>query len=348
MQLIPVRTLFHIIGIALSAAAPIAGAQVTINLTTTQQTNCTVTTDANGLVLAEGGVSLNAAGVTLSGTGCGGGSGGPPQPQGFALNVPANVTTTTPFQVSWAVTGATSCIGSASLSGSPITLAGWSGPISATSPATVTTPQNGTYTLTLICSNSQGTAMSTPATTTSGSSGGGVCPAGRQTTANVCYDAMFSSCVANDDITQFTTIWGRTSATGTIIPFPGAGTPVFFRNFDKTQYMAAEVQVPATGLSPSLTGFFTHGGTLGGPNLTMAISPTCGDFSPSAQYCLHTNVNPESILVPWKLPTATGNYCVLTPGQAYYLNIKVTDPSQPNATCSGNSCVVSVISNVTP
>src|SRR4051812_44172925 len=54
----------------------IASAQVTIHLTTTQQTACDITTDAQGLRLGAGGTDLVATGVTLSGTGCGTGGGG--------------------------------------------------------------------------------------------------------------------------------------------------------------------------------------------------------------------------------------------------------------------------------
>lgn len=353
MQFLSARTLFHIVVVGLFATAPLAGAQVTINLTTTQQTNCTATTDANGLSLLPGSTNLQATGVTLTGTGCGGGGGGnPPQPQGFVLNVPANVTTNTPFQVSWAVTGAESCTGSASLNGNSVNLTGWTDSSSAISPRTVTTTQDGAYTLQLVCSNRAGSATSALANITS-STVIGNCPAGLQTNLTVCYDALFSSCAANADVTQFTNIWGRTTANGTISPFPGDQSPIFFRNFDKTKYIAAQVHVPATGLPTDQVGLFTHGGTFGGPNLTMAISATCGDFSPSAQYCLHADVNPEQVLVPWKVPTATGNYCALTPGQTYYVNIKVTNPTQSNPTCNGtagtgNLCTISVQSNHTP
>ena len=167
----------------------------------------------------------------------------------------------------------------------------------------------------------------------------------------VCYDANLSSCVTSDDVTQFTTIWGRTSASGQILPFPGQQVPVFFRNFDKAKYIAAEIDVPLN-LPANQTGIFTHGGTLGDPNLTMSISPVCGDFIAESSLCVHADVNPESIMVPWRVPTYTGNQCVLTPGHTYYANIKVTNPALPNVTCNnggrGNFCTISVQSNHTP
>src|SRR5689334_13141710 len=55
----------------------------------------------------------------------------PPHPGGFALNAPATVTTGTAFLVSWTVSGATSCTGSATLNGSSTNLAGWTDSTSA-------------------------------------------------------------------------------------------------------------------------------------------------------------------------------------------------------------------------
>ena len=53
------------------ATAPQAWSQVVVRMTTTQQTPCTATTDANGLRLVPGSTDLQATGVTLAGAGCG-------------------------------------------------------------------------------------------------------------------------------------------------------------------------------------------------------------------------------------------------------------------------------------
>ncbi|MGN6520642.1 MAG: hypothetical protein ACTHK2_14580 [Dokdonella sp.] len=427
------------------AAAPFAGAQVTINLTTTQQTNCTAVTDAQGLSLVPGSTNLAATGVTLTGAGCGaapsdfaaaisgvpstivagtpfnvtwsaaaaatqcvfGGSTGltnwptgtvactgaacagshpvngvtvpaagnysmsvtctnstgyaqgggtatapqqPPQPANFALTPSANpATINIPFSVSWNVTGATSCTGTASLDGSSVNLPGWTDVTTTASPRTVTASVAGGYTLGMTCSNAQGSVSSAPlALTVTGDTGG--CPAGRQTTADVCYSyGLGSSCAAGADVTQFTSIWGRNAAGGPMIAFPGYQEFAVFKNLDKTKYIAAKIDVPLTGLDPVMSGIITHGETYPGPALTVAISPTCGDFSPTTSICLTTGTTGGQIAGKWKLPTATQtNGCVITPGQSYYINIKATNPAQTSSDCSGNICKVTVQSNHTP
>jgi len=143
------RRLVSILSAFALVVSGVASAQVTIHLTTTQQTACDITTDAQGLRLGAGGTDLVATGVTLSGTGCGtGGGGGAPAPNNFPLVVaPTTPITGAPFTVSWAVTGATSCTGSASVNGSSTTLSGWTDVTSATSPRTVNATTAGTYTL---------------------------------------------------------------------------------------------------------------------------------------------------------------------------------------------------------
>lgn len=428
------------------AAAPFAGAQVTINLTTAQQTNCTVVTDAQGLSLVPGGTNLAATGVTLSGAGCGaapsdfnatltgvpsspvagtpfnvtwsaaaaatqcvfGGSTGltnwptgtvactgsacagshpvngvvvpaagnysmsvtctnstgyaqgsgtatapqqPPQPPNFALTPSANpATINIPFSVSWAVTGASSCTGSATLGGSSVSLPGWTDVTTTTSPRTVTASVAGTYTLGLSCSNAQGSTASAPLNLVVNTDTSEGCPAGRQTTADVCYSyGLGSSCAAGADVTQFASIWGRNAVGASIIPFPGYQEFVVFKTFDKTKYLATKIDVPASGLDPVSSGIITHGETYPGPALTVAISPTCGDFSPTTSICLTTGTSGGQIAGKWKLPTATQtNGCVLTPGQSYYINIKATNPAQTSSDCNGNICKVTVQSNHTP
>ncbi|HEU4664808.1 MAG TPA: hypothetical protein VFS55_12345 [Dokdonella sp.] len=426
--------------------APLAGAQVTINLTTTQQTGCTVVTDAQGLNLVPGSNTLAATGVTLTGAGCGaapsdfeaqisgvpsapvagtpfnvtwsasadatkcvyGGSTGltnwptgteacsgaacagthpvngvvvpsagaysmsvtctnstgyaqgsgtasgaqnPPQPNNFALTPSANpATINLPFSVSWSVTGATSCTGSASLGGSSVNLPGWTDVTTTTSPRTVTASVAGGYTLGLTCSNGAGSASSAPLSLTVSTDSSEGCPAGRQTTADVCYSyGLGSSCAAAADVTQFTSIWGRNAPNGAMLPFPGYQEFVVLKNFDKTKYIATKIDVPASGLDPLSSGIITHGETYPGPALTVAISPTCGDFSPTTSICLTSGTQGGQIAGKWKLPTATQtNGCVLTPGQSFYLNIKATNPAQTSSDCSGNICKVTVQSNHTP
>ena len=175
----------------------------------------------------------------------------------------------------------------------------------------------------------------------------------------VCYDLNSTSCAPNEDVTEFSNIWGRTSASGKAMPFPGDQSTVFFKSFDKTKYVSAKIVVPSTGLTAANHGIFTHGGSNGGPNLTVAISELPGNFTPVNSQCLITNGNPESIVGAWKItPTSGGpspirNGCPLVPGHTYYLNIKATNPAAKNFSCNGvggtgKLCTISVISNHTP
>jgi hypothetical protein len=54
-------------------------------------------------------------------------------------------------------------------------------------------------------------------------------------------------------------------------------------------------------------------------------------------------------MAKWRLPTGTGNACVLTPGQEYYVNFKLTNPNAVDTNdCDANICVISIVNNVTP
>ncbi|GAA0714268.1 hypothetical protein GCM10009105_18630 [Dokdonella soli] len=423
------------------SAAPLAGAQVTLNLTTTQNTNCTATTDTQGLQLVPGGTDLKATGVTLTGSGCGGASdfqaaiqvpgtavagtaftvnwsaaaaatqctyGGtngmagwpvgtnacqgaacnsphtaqvtvpnagtyslnvtctntsgfatgsgtatapqqPPQPASFALTAPATANVGTAFPVSWAVTGASACTGSASLNGSSANLPGWTDTTSPTSPRSVTPAVAGTYSLTLNCTNSvPGSAQSTAASVAVTGTGGS-CLANRQTIANVCYQNYNApaQCTQNVDITTLDSIFGHLAAGDTLVPMPWNQGYVTLGNWNTAQIIAAQFTVPASGLPSTQTGFFTHGETMKGvQGVDMSISTTCGDFAPGG-ICQNANVSGGQIGMAWKVPTAAGTaYCTVTPGQTYYLNIRATTPVQyAVGDCSNGICRASFNNN---
>lgn len=439
------RTIASLFSVTLLAASSFAGAQVTLNLTTPQQTNCTAVTDAQGLHLAPGGTNLIGNGVTLSGTGCGavsvsdnyavgvqvpastiagtpfnvawsasaqaakcvftgtaGASGWPvggtacagapctgnhntsvtiptsgnytfglicsnasgsaqaattaippptaPQPANFALNLsPASpISVSTPFSVSWAVTGASTCSATAELDGTPTVLPGWTDAgNSATSPRNgISAATAGTYTLHLSCANANGATMSAPATMVVTGTGDN-CPAGRQLLATVCYTYAVSgsSCSPNTNVTKFENLWGRNAPAGTPVLFPGLNYYNVIANMGASTYIAAKFVMPVSIPSNS-TGILAHGSTLPGPNLTMAISDTCGDFTPANTQCGPTADVPGGAgMGKWKLSTYTSsNGCPLVAGQSYFMNFKVTDP----AACVGGACAISTQSNHTP
>ncbi len=441
-----VRAILPIVGLSLLAAASVADAQVTIDMTTQLQTSCTAVTDASGLRLAPNGNSLLATGVTLAGEGCTGGtagagsdfaatvnapanatagtpfnvtwsasadasrctyggtagasgwpvgttacqdgacagshtapvtvpasgnysfsmtctnasgyaqagttatggSGGAPQPPNFALTAPATATTGTAFNVSWSVTGATACTGSADLNGSSATLAGWTTTTAATSPRSVTPTQAGVYTLRLDCSNTNGHAMSLPAIVTVTVGGGGdSCPAGRQTVADVCYSYGPANCANSTDVTKFENFLGRSTPGDTPVVFPGKQGFAIFKNMQKTQYIAMKFVAPSTPLN--WWGKTWKNSTTAGPNTDSSISSTCGDFQPANQWCSNANVVPGGTVAQWKLPAYTGpSFCPLVPGQTYFLNIRITDPNTTHHDCSGSVCNVGLQNNHNP
>lgn len=176
------------------------------------------------------------------------------------------------------------------------------------------------------------------------------CPAGRQVVADVCYNYSLATntCARNVNVTEFANIWGRTSPTGPITPFPGAQFFAIIKNMQKDGYIAAKF-VAGTTLPPDASGMFSHGETIPGPNLTMSISTQCGSFStPAEPICTRTNQGPGSLLTKWKVPTAPGVACTLIPGQTYYVNLKFTNPPASHFDCTGPVCKATVQHNHTP
>ena len=323
-----------------------AGAQVTIHVTTAQNTTCDITTDANGLRLAAGGTDLIATGATLTGTGCGGGGG--PSPNNFPLNVtPASPIASTPFQVSWNVTGATTCTGSASLNGSSTTLSGWTDSTSSTSPRTVTASTAGTYVLALTCSNGSASVNSLPATVVVGVGSSDSCPVVPRTRATVSDLHYMPEPPAhvrhNVDLTLWDNIWGHITENDNVIPFPGpSGASPTIWTLGKTQYIAAKFN---TGSLPAnVFGFYKNVSYGAGPNLDMAISTACGDFAPAGgPGCAVTDVQAtDQGLVYWRMINGTNFYCPLQQNTDYYLNIQFHDINTTGPGCSGVTCKTTI------
>jgi len=326
------------------ASVSTASAQVTLHLTTPQQTTCTVTTDAQGLSLVPGTTDLQATGVTFSGNACSGIA--PPSPPNFALSAPATVNTGSAFSVSWNVTGATACTGSATLAGNSTTLAGWTDSTSATSPRSVTPSVDGTYLLTLMCSNTGGSVTSTPATVVASTGGGGgdncLNPGNRLLTSNVSY-VPSSGTRMNVDLTSWDNIWGHSTSTDPVVTWPGRhDSQPAIRSFDRNKYIAAKIVVPPG--APASYGWIVHTEYNYGLDLTTSISTTCGDFNPVNPVC-KTVATSGMNLTPWRV--GGGNFCPLVPGTTYYFNIEATNPAQGTTTCAASSptCVIGTSNN---
>jgi hypothetical protein len=333
--------------LTLAAFFGTANAQVTIHLTTTSQATCTVTTDASGLRLGADGTDLTATGVTLSGTGCGGG-GGAPTPNNFPLVVlPVAPVSGVPFTVSWAVTGATSCTGSASLNGSSTSLSGWSDVTTATSPRTVTASTSGTYTLSLTCSNTSGSVTSAPATVAvSQGTGGDSCPVAPRTHATVSDIHYLPEPPAHVrhavDITVWDNIWGHINETDDVTPWPGVpGTSPTIWTIGKTQYLAAKFHV---GSIPTLSGFYKSVSYGAGPNIDASISQTCGDFTPADAGCRTTTAitSQDQAFLNWKMGTGDNFHCGLQPNTDYYFNMQFHDVTTTGPGCSGDFCKITI------
>lgn len=327
------------------ASISTASAQVTLHLTTPQQTTCTVTTDANGLSLVPGTTDLQATGVTFSGNACSGIA--PPSPPNFALSAPATVTTGSPFQVSWTVTGATQCTGAATLAGASTTLAGWTDTNSVTPPRSVTPPVDGAYTLTMTCSNAGGSVTSAPTIVTASVGNGDACinPQNRLQTSNIAYSP--SSGIRNAvNVTDWSNIWGDSTSTDTTVAWPGRhdSAPIILQ-FDRNKYVSAKFTVPVGQIASY--GWIAHTEYNYGLDLTTTISTTCGDFNPTNQACKSVTTS-GALLTPWRV--GTGNFCPLTPGTTYYFNIEATDPTQGSTTCAASSptCAIGTANNVHP
>jgi hypothetical protein len=166
------------------------------------------------------------------------------------------------------------------------------------------------------------------------------CPANRQELADFAYAGDDSLRNRYDvDVTEWENIWGHATALDATVPWPGRSnsSPVFL-NFGKSNYIAAHFQVPP-GTPSTWFGWIIHTEYQYGTDLTGAISPVCGDFSPAAQHCYSQGTSGQTI-VPWR--TTAGTFCELVPGSDYFLNLKIRDPDQTNVSCapSATECMI--------
>lgn len=269
----------------------------------------------------------------------------PPTPDNFVLAGNSEVAAETPLTISWpSVANAQTCTASATPA-----VAAWSGDIPA-NPAQreVAFPSPGTYSLSLQCRNAHGTINSQARqVTVTAPAGGGSCPAGRQTQAELCYNVnMSSGTCTTQAVTTFQAVYGKGTPSGTTVPFPGVNADVVYRNLRKDQYIALEFTVPTSGLEGA-SGKVSKGETLPGPLLDGTISEQCGQFEPvqpADASCAFKRRGFSRALAAWGV-NAEGANCNLVPGKTYFLNLRISDPfSLPNPLdCSGNTCRTATI-----
>lgn len=164
------------------------------------------------------------------------------------------------------------------------------------------------------------------------------CPAGRILTSGILYYAADGRpTVHGVDVTQWDSIWGRSEPSDAIVSWPGSrSSSIVFTNFTRTGYVAAHFTVPA---GVNYAGLMTHGSYYAGANLDATVSTHCGDFTHVEAACVRENTAGGDTLVPWRTQIAGG--CQLPAGD-YYLNLRLTDPTQTASGCNSVECEESV------
>lgn len=153
----------------------------------------------------------------------------------------------------------------------------------------------------------------------------------RQTRGNIAY-VNSTGIRVGGDLTMYDNIWGHTTSSDTLVPWPGRVPSMPIITMSRHQYIAAQFTVPS-GVSQALYGEIARTTYSYGIDMTVAISRTCGDFNPTNPRCL--SAIPTGDFPHWQT-SPTGNQCPVTDG-VYYLNIKVTSPAQVTTTCPNAS-----------
>ena len=286
-----------------------------------------------------------------------------PTPNPITLTVPPTATAGAAFQVTWPqMSNAARCVGTGTLAGvNAPNLGDWTSLTTVTTSRDVTVPAGsaaGALQLTLTCWNADdsGSASGTSSNIAVSTAPDGSCPAtistpnGTRTrllTSSISYGVYPMPVRTNVDLSEWNNIWGHNSATDAGTPWPGVGgaSPVL-RNFQRTSYVGAHFRT--TG-STTWTGDFTNPSFAAGPNMTMAISTVCGDFSQHLPTpgCLRTNVpTADAALVKWKMTSNAPDYfCNLQPNTDYYVNFMFTDPtSTVECPAGASTCMVAPVS----
>lgn len=282
-----------------------------------------------------------------------------PRLEDWAL--PANWTTGTSVQVSWAAANADLCVytGSEIPAGQP---AEWPWPatgVACNSSASCATTHNltlnpsiaGNYKFRLTCTfngNNQTAAVSEISRAVTAAPSGCAAPAGwtRVTQGTIRYQSDFGPAIANSPTTKFEHVWGqRSSAPGVFNPWPLIDGNMAGAEFGGRQFLALEFTPNRTG-SFALAGNPTSfpGGASKG--ISASISKNCGDFtstpgaaSPTPPGCWFNDLGGAGRI---EYGVSGGLYaCQLQAGQTYYLNMVWTTlpiTGQSTSECAGGGC----------
>jgi hypothetical protein len=206
----------------------------------------------------------------------------------------------------------------------------------------------GNYTFDLTCRRNGSTAVATSRRTVNipvvvPPTSGCIAPAGlmRLDTAYV----EFNYTVSNGrvtDATHFEQIFGYSTADGPVRPFPGTvniNQRVFL---SRNSYVALQFTVP-NDLALNTSGAFRFEETqpqTSPARMSMTISKSCGDFSPTAtapltNACVLNNATANGNIT-WGYAPGNAAICQLQPGETYFLNIIHASLNTPLTTyCQG-------------
>lgn len=155
----------------------------------------------------------------------------------------------------------------------------------------------------------------------------------RQVVGNVSY-GTYPQMRPYVNLTEWSYLWGYNWADQAPppLPWPGiSGSAPIIRNFGKNSYVGLHFHTPDD--AGTLSGYFMRP-YWSGPNLTIAISGSCGDFSQNLPTpgCLASDVAVDELAARWRFQSANPDaFCILQPDSDYYVNIMLTHPQDASS-----------------
>lgn len=167
-------------------------------------------------------------------------------------------------------------------------------------------------------------------------------PLTRMANADIIYPSTGNSRRWGVDLRQYENIWGHANNSDTPVLWPGrsGATPAILK-FWKNQFVAARFTVPQDAVPQTYlrVGYSTY---YSGPLLDLSVSQNCGDFAPANPTCLTTGASGGQFFKKIVIAPAVDG-CPLTPGQTYFINIRMNNPT-PQA-CS-NKAYCDIATNI--
>jgi hypothetical protein len=155
----------------------------------------------------------------------------------------------------------------------------------------------------------------------------------RAFSSDITYGAFTNPVRYAVSVVEWNNIWGHFNANDGVTPWPGVnGTSPVLQDFRRSNFLAAHFR---TGTNTSRFGSFytTYANS---PNIDMAISRQCGDFTYVEAGCIQTNVprNAER-LGTFTFATNNATKCILQPNTDYWVNMKYTNQVPTSGCPSG-------------